>query len=217
VTDGESLIRSVLANPVDDAPRLVYADWLEEHGRPEDAEFIRVQIELARLGFGGAFHVDSEGRRQQTSDQVALLQERQIDLWMGGFGRPEVPEEMSNWPMSIHPMRSQHLLLRRGFVDRVVSFAGIYMEVAPMLFARQPVTHVRIVGLQLYEFDDGFMWTLESAEGLGGVPEELWPYLSQRDGDEIVYYSTNAEADAALSWACVRYGRAEAGLGEPPA
>src|SRR5437763_1092616 len=29
-------------------PRLMYADWLQEHGRPIRAEFIRVQIEIAR-------------------------------------------------------------------------------------------------------------------------------------------------------------------------
>jgi len=38
---------AIIANPADDAPRLVYADWLEEHDDPR-GEFIRVQIELAR-------------------------------------------------------------------------------------------------------------------------------------------------------------------------
>jgi uncharacterized protein (TIGR02996 family) len=32
-----------------DALRLVFADWLEDHGELERAEFIRVQIELAKL------------------------------------------------------------------------------------------------------------------------------------------------------------------------
>jgi uncharacterized protein (TIGR02996 family) len=48
MTDGAALLRAVLADPGDDAPRLVYADWLEENGQPERAEFIRVQCELAR-------------------------------------------------------------------------------------------------------------------------------------------------------------------------
>src|SRR5262249_43172328 len=39
----------VLDNPDDDAPRLVYADWLDEHGLASRAEFIRLQVELARL------------------------------------------------------------------------------------------------------------------------------------------------------------------------
>jgi uncharacterized protein (TIGR02996 family) len=39
---------AIRAAPDDDAPRLVYADWLEENGPPERAEFIRIQCELAR-------------------------------------------------------------------------------------------------------------------------------------------------------------------------
>jgi uncharacterized protein (TIGR02996 family) len=46
---GSALLNTVLAAPADDAPRLVYADWLDENGEPELAEFIRVQCELARL------------------------------------------------------------------------------------------------------------------------------------------------------------------------
>jgi uncharacterized protein (TIGR02996 family) len=48
VGDREALYRAVVESPADDAPRLVFADWLEEHGEPERAEFIRVQIELAK-------------------------------------------------------------------------------------------------------------------------------------------------------------------------
>ena len=42
--DGESLYRAVLMDPNDDAPRLVYADWLEEHGELERAELIRHMV-----------------------------------------------------------------------------------------------------------------------------------------------------------------------------
>ena len=35
-------------NPDDDAPRLIFADWLDEHGEARRAEFIRVQVELAK-------------------------------------------------------------------------------------------------------------------------------------------------------------------------
>ena len=50
--DREALLRAVCAAPDDDAPRLVYADWLEETGEPANiarAEFIRLQCELAPL------------------------------------------------------------------------------------------------------------------------------------------------------------------------
>jgi uncharacterized protein (TIGR02996 family) len=46
----DDFLRAVLAAPDDDTPRLAFADWLDEHGEPERAEFIRVQCRLARLG-----------------------------------------------------------------------------------------------------------------------------------------------------------------------
>jgi uncharacterized protein (TIGR02996 family) len=48
MSDAAALLAAIRASPADDAPRLVYADWLDEHGQPQRAEFIRVQCELAR-------------------------------------------------------------------------------------------------------------------------------------------------------------------------
>ena len=39
----------ILAHPDDNAPRLIFADWLDEHGDGARAEFIRVQVERATL------------------------------------------------------------------------------------------------------------------------------------------------------------------------
>ncbi len=44
MTDGEALLAAILANPDDDAPRLIFCDWLEEHGEDERARFIREGI-----------------------------------------------------------------------------------------------------------------------------------------------------------------------------
>jgi uncharacterized protein (TIGR02996 family) len=41
---------TIIAHPHDDSPRLVYADWLEEQGECDRAEFIRLQIQLAHFG-----------------------------------------------------------------------------------------------------------------------------------------------------------------------
>jgi uncharacterized protein (TIGR02996 family) len=46
--DRDAILESIFAAPADDAPRLVYADWLDEHGHPEQAEFVRRQIESYR-------------------------------------------------------------------------------------------------------------------------------------------------------------------------
>lgn len=62
----QALLNAILANPDDDLVRLVYADWLDEHGQPERAEFIRLQIEMTRL--------------DENSDECRALQGRQNDL-----------------------------------------------------------------------------------------------------------------------------------------
>lgn len=43
----DAFLRAIAANPDDDTVRLIFSDWLEEHGDPERAEFIRIQCELA--------------------------------------------------------------------------------------------------------------------------------------------------------------------------
>src|SRR5262245_41658733 len=46
MSDRDALLAAIRAAPDDDAPRLIFADWLEEHGDADRAEFIRVQVEL---------------------------------------------------------------------------------------------------------------------------------------------------------------------------
>ncbi|HJZ56378.1 MAG TPA: TIGR02996 domain-containing protein, partial [Gemmataceae bacterium] len=48
--DFEGLVRAVFAAPADDLPRLVFADYLDETGRPDRAALIRTQCEMARIG-----------------------------------------------------------------------------------------------------------------------------------------------------------------------
>jgi uncharacterized protein (TIGR02996 family) len=58
-----------LLGEVDDTPRLVYADWLSEHGQPERAELIRVQRALARTEpwYDSSYGTDTSGSRAGTS------------------------------------------------------------------------------------------------------------------------------------------------------
>src|SRR5262249_25245959 len=52
-TTEEGILADVREYPDDDAPRLIYADWLDDHGQHERAELVRVQCELARATTGG--------------------------------------------------------------------------------------------------------------------------------------------------------------------
>ena len=42
-----ALLAAIVADPDDDTPRLVYADWLDENDRPDEAAFLRVQCAAA--------------------------------------------------------------------------------------------------------------------------------------------------------------------------
>src|SRR5262245_47923625 len=43
MSDESRFIVAMAADPDDDTPRLVFADWLDEHGQHDRAEFIRLQ------------------------------------------------------------------------------------------------------------------------------------------------------------------------------
>jgi uncharacterized protein (TIGR02996 family) len=47
VTDDEAFVRAIVAAPGDDAPRLVYADWLDERGDPR-GDYLRAELDWAR-------------------------------------------------------------------------------------------------------------------------------------------------------------------------
>ena len=46
--DEQAFVQAILANPTDDGPRLVYADWLEERGDLR-GEFLRTLTALLRM------------------------------------------------------------------------------------------------------------------------------------------------------------------------
>ncbi len=68
---------AVIADDEDDLPRLVYADWLEEHDDPDRAEFIRVQCRLGELSPAEAEWVDLNERQAELN---ARLVSRLFDL-----------------------------------------------------------------------------------------------------------------------------------------
>ena len=55
----------------EDGSRVVYADWLEEHGDPIRAEFLRLQEMMPRLADGSHFEATS-ARLRQLSEAIAI-------------------------------------------------------------------------------------------------------------------------------------------------
>lgn len=84
----EEFLAAILESPDDDMPRLIYADWLEEQGESEHAEFIRNQIELAA---GTA----SASRQQYLSTRESELLKRYAAEWLPSAVRPY--QELLSW------------------------------------------------------------------------------------------------------------------------
>lgn len=53
MSDHDALLNAIAEHPEEDTPRLMCADWLEENGDPERADFVRAQVGLARPGLSG--------------------------------------------------------------------------------------------------------------------------------------------------------------------
>ncbi|HYH63186.1 MAG TPA: TIGR02996 domain-containing protein [Urbifossiella sp.] len=94
MTNREALMRAIRDNPDDDTPRLVYADWLDDHARgPADrarARFIRLQCDAERLP-------EADPRRAAAQRQAADLQADHGRDWLAALadlGWPE-PEELT--------------------------------------------------------------------------------------------------------------------------
>ena len=49
MANDEAFIRAIAADPSSDSTRLVYADWLEEHGNIPAADYLRTEADLAKL------------------------------------------------------------------------------------------------------------------------------------------------------------------------
>lgn len=95
MSDRQAFLATIRQQPDDDAPRLIFADWLEEQGEPERAEYIRVQCTLATLPPGDPREADL---RQRESE----LYETHFDMLAG-----ELPE----WCRSC--------TFRRGFLHSI--------------------------------------------------------------------------------------------------
>jgi uncharacterized protein (TIGR02996 family) len=158
MSDEAALLTAIREYPDDDTPRLVYADWLDEHGDADRAEFIRTQCALSRLS-----HED---------DRRTDLEVRELRLLAGHAAewaapRPVFPkllpddgqeEEKAYWSV-----------FRRGFLEGVALDELSPEHMAPggdieRLFAAHPIRELR-----LRSFQPGSLLALAKRPELGRV------------------------------------------------
>jgi uncharacterized protein (TIGR02996 family) len=145
-----AFIRAICEQPDEDTPRLAFADWLDEHERPERAEFIRVQCERAR-GLG-----DRERRTQSLKRQTQLWQQHAAEWYV------------HDWPDAGADAITGYSF-DRGFVD-TVSLARRRLRGADLVRIGQTrplLALVRTLNLSMNEISDGGARAIADCRRLG--------------------------------------------------
>jgi uncharacterized protein (TIGR02996 family) len=134
----QDFIDAILAEPDDDAPRLIYADWLEERGDPR-AEFIRVQVELAAMAqpierkslYGNPA---PEPRNRKDAARLRTLWVRQAEL---------LTRHCSKW---VEPLvdEARGVIFERGFVEGISIHPETFAKSASLWYRTMPIRQLRI-------------------------------------------------------------------------
>ena len=118
----DRFLEDILEHPQEDAPRLRYADWLEEQGNCL-GELIRVQCRLARMPVNHLGILELEAREQK------LLAEHGQE-WAGDLA------DMVGW-----------WTFRRGFVEEISLSVDKFLAGACSLYQRAPIQEVHVSDL----------------------------------------------------------------------
>lgn len=120
MSDEKALLAAISAHPLDDAPRLVYADWLDEQGGESQvarAEFIRVQCEMALLAAYDPRYQALEKREQEL-----------LGKWRGEWVKP-LPKKLRGVDFSRgFPLPT----IRRSSVTELVKLTPRALRHAPL-------------------------------------------------------------------------------------
>src|SRR5262245_8765953 len=77
----DAFLQDIAARPGEDAPRLIFADWLEECGDADRAEFIRLQVERAQLVGEPTREARRRGKQLRHRERQLLAKHRRT--WLG--------------------------------------------------------------------------------------------------------------------------------------
>lgn len=164
--DGEALLAEILANPGEDTPRLVYADWLDENGQAERAEFVRVQCWLwANPSCGSCTGPEwSAGKPCQECDKREAYRERQRQLWNA---------HAEEWlPTCIGAELDHCDGFCRGFLEATWMSAELWFKNAAEITAQHPIRKVRLTTMPEIEVErrnDGCEWAWFSHRKAGDI------------------------------------------------
>jgi uncharacterized protein (TIGR02996 family) len=202
------LLHAIRAAPDDDFPRLVFADWLEDQGKADHAEFIRAQIEYARIN---SLHPEDNRELLILNKLPSFLcfgREKMDDYAWNGTGRTVVEYESGS-----------SAVFCRGFMVEVKCPPQTWMDSGPGIVVANPVERVWLIGKDPGEdFGENFdrpvsvLWWYPVAERTRAhdVHTELAPFLDQKKRRLThFFYDSRGEAFDDLSRACIAWAESK--------
>lgn len=142
MTDGADLLATILAEPAEDLHRLKYADWLQEHGEDERAEFIRVGCEAVRWGCTFAQTKEQPGWKHNCGTN-------ERGYWLCTNPRLREQELWDAHAQDWFPLLDKFKMGRteRGFVAELTCTAADWLAHGDAIRAAHPVERVRLTTL----------------------------------------------------------------------
>lgn len=210
----DALLRTVLQAPRAVGPRLAYADCLEAEGEPERAAFVRQPFSPS-AGSGPR----SKAYRSCLNAIRPTLPSRRVPILLcderlqSGWSLPALLAEQL-WYVSEEDV---FVVVRHGFIAEVGCGQAWFLRVAGELFRRHPVRDVRLSDAVPGGSESRLCWH-EGPEELHGrvggslLARPLFCNLRAFGTGVGRCYGIAVQAWADLSWACVEYGRWQAGL-----
>lgn len=219
-----AFLASIIETPGDDVPRLIYADWLEDHGEELRAEFIRVQVELQKPFRNGPGAVERCREMVAREHEIMSMARGDTPIWadwagpaarclssvLGFAGR----DECLLLRRGLVAEGDECLLFRRGFVAEVHCPLAAWLEHGPEVVRAHPVEVIHLTDREPDRFARGVepverfrWWGWVSLRGpmRGDCVGAIFEHLDTNyflDG-----YDSPDQAHDALSRACLAWAR----------
>lgn len=153
----DDLLQAIIDHPDDDPRRLAFASWLEDHGDIQRAEFIRLQIDLAKLPKGDIRRPALEQRTLEllAANENAWVQAIRPWILSWTFQRGFVADVTVTVAMyQEHTFELVHLapIQRLRFDKAEVKFSGSARDLVPESMAREAL--ILPLGHGRFEHDD---------------------------------------------------------------
>jgi uncharacterized protein (TIGR02996 family) len=201
---GPALVRAIHLAPDDDAPRLVLADWYDEHADPDRAALVRwmVRVPSYVLTWNQSRHAFRP--RHTHREPVRLI--RGLETRLAALCRDE-------W--GIRPA-VERAVMRRGFAEELTVRADAFLATAGGLFAAHPVRAVEFPDLRTG-------WALGPPATMAvtvstDAADDHWPaaFFPDRALWDVITYPSRDAALADLSGRAAGFGRRPAGVMRAP-